>query len=156
MLFRSTILEEIELSKTVDLVKSNDIIKDVFPIFKEFEHSFMSLAFALATGVGKTKLMGAFKTYLYTNKGVKNFFVVAPNLTIYEKLKNDLGNPSVDNVKYVFQGVGCFAVNTPNVWMDEDYRNRPSTSLADTDSINIFIFNISKFNSDEKIGRAHV
>lgn len=145
-----TILEEIELSKTVDLVKSNDIIKDVFPIFKEFEHSFMSLAFALATGVGKTKLMGAFMTYLYTNKGVKNFFVVAPNLTIYEKLKNDLGNPSIDNEKYVFQGVGCFAVNTPNVWMDEDYRNRPSTSLADTDSINIFIFNISKFNSDEK------
>jgi len=145
-----TILEEVELSKNVDLAKAATIIKDVFPIFKEFEHSFMSMTFALATGVGKTKLMGAFMTYLYANKGVRNFFVVAPNLTIYQKLKNDLGNPSSDNEKYVFKGVGCFAVNTPNVWMDEDYRNRPSSSLTDTDSINIFIFNISKFNSDER------
>lgn len=109
----------------------------------------MSLTFALATGVGKTKLMGSFITYLYTNKGVKNFFVVAPNLTIYSKLKNDLGNPSSDNEKYVFKGVGCFASKQPNIWIDDDYRNRPARSLTDNDSINIYIFNISKFNSEE-------
>lgn len=38
----------------------------------------MSLTFALATGVGKTRLMGAFIAYLYTQHGIKNFFVVAP------------------------------------------------------------------------------
>ena len=110
----------------------------------------MSLTFALATGVGKTKLMGAFMTYLYTQKGVKNFFVVAPNLTIYTKLKNDLGNPNPDNEKYVFRGVSCFATRHPNVWMDDDYRDRPIHGIGDSDSINIYIFNISKFNSEER------
>lgn len=144
------ILDEIKLSKNCDLNAAKDFIADTYPIFKEFEHSFMSLTFALATGVGKTRLMGAFITYLYANKGIKNFFVVAPNLTIYTKLKNDLGNPSPDNEKYVFKGVGCFATQQPNIWVDDDYRNRPAQGLVDSDSINIYIFNISKFNSDER------
>lgn len=145
-----SILDDIELSKTIDLGNAQDNIHDVYPIFSDFEHSFMSLTFALATGVGKTKLMGAFITYLYTQKGIKNFFLVAPNLTIYKKLKNDLGNPSPNNEKYVFRGVSCFATEHPNVWIDDDYRNRPQRSLFDTDSINIYIFNISKFNSEER------
>lgn len=145
-----TVLSDIRLSKDLDLERAKEEIHGFYPIFSDFEHDFMSLTFALATGVGKTKLMGVFMTYLYANKGVRNFFVVAPNLTIYEKLKNDLGNPSPDNEKYVFRGVGCFALERPNVWCDEDYRNRPAHSLTDSDSINIFIFNISKFNSDER------
>lgn len=143
-----SILDDIELSKSVNLINAQDNIHDVYPIFSDFEHSFMSLTFALATGVGKTKLMGAFITYLYTQKGIKNFFVVAPNLTIYKKLKNDLGNPSPDNEKYVFRGVSCFATNNPIVWVDDDYRNRPINSFID--AINIYIFNISKFNSEER------
>lgn len=145
-----SILNDIELSKNINLTSAKDSINDVYPIFRDFEHNFMSLAFALATGVGKTRLMGAFITYLYTNKGIRNFFVVAPNLTIYTKLKNDLGNPSSDNEKYVFRGVGCFATQKPNIWIDDDYRNRPLKSTIDSDSINIYIFNISKFNSEER------
>ncbi len=146
----SAVLDEFELTKNLNLEKACENVHEIYPIFKTSEHPFMSLTFALATGVGKTRLMGAFITYLYTNKGVRNFFVVAPNLTIYKKLKNDLGNPSIDNEKYVFRGVGCFSTQTPNVWIDDDYRNRPAKSLTDTDSINIYIFNISKFNSDER------
>lgn len=144
------ILDEVELEKNPNLEETQEIIHDLYPLFKTYEHSFISLTFALATGVGKTKLMGAFITYLYTQKGIRNFFVVAPNITIYKKLKNDLGNPASDNEKYVFKGVSCFATQTPNVWIDDDYRNRPARSLTDTDSINIYIFNISKFNSDER------
>lgn len=146
----NSILDEIKLGKNIDLVSAKDEIHNQYPIFSDFEHDFMSLTFALATGVGKTKLMGTFITYLYTNKGVRNFFVVAPNLTIYNKLKNDLGNPSPCNEKYVFKGVGCFATEKPNIWCDDDYRTRPAKGLTDSDSINIFIFNISKFNSDER------
>lgn len=144
------ILSEIDLSKTSNLVQNELDIHSLYPIFSSFEHDFMSLTFALATGVGKTKLMGAFITYLYTNKGVRNFFVVAPNLTIYSKLKNDLGNPSPDNEKYVFKGVSCFATKIPNIWADDDYKNRPAQGIGDSDSVNIYIFNISKFNSDER------
>lgn len=60
----------------------------------------------MATGVGKTRLMGAFIAYLYTQKNIKNFFVVAPNTTIYDKLKRDLSDSGSE--KYVFKGLGCF------------------------------------------------
>lgn len=143
-----SILNELDFQKGLDLESVKNAIHDVYPIFTDFEHPFLSLTFALATGVGKTKLMGAFMAYLYANKGVRNFFVVAPSITIYDKLKNDLGNPSPDNEKYVFKGIGCLAAQKPNVWFDDDYRNRPESALTDSNSINIFIFNISKFNSE--------
>lgn len=69
------------------------VIHELFPICTDFERDFLSLAFSLATGVGKTRLMGAFITYLYAQHGLKDFFVVAPNITIYDKLRQDLGNP---------------------------------------------------------------
>jgi len=144
------ILRENQLSKNIDIELYQRSINNLYRTFTEFERPFFNISFELATGVGKTKLMGAFISYLYTNKGVKNFFVVAPSLTIYSKLKNDLGNPSPDNEKYVFRGVGCFASSTPNVWFDDDYRNKPISSFLNTSSINIFIFNISKFNSEER------
>jgi len=144
------ILRENQLSKNIDIELFQRSINNLYRTFTEFERPFFNISFELATGVGKTKLMGAFISYLYTNKGVKNFFVVAPSLTIYSKLKNDLGNPSPDNEKYVFRGVGCFASTTPNVWFDDDYRNKPISSFLNTGSINIFIFNISKFNSEER------
>jgi hypothetical protein len=55
----------------------------------DFEREFPSLCFALATGVGKTRLMGAFIAYLHLAHGINNFFVLAPNLTIYNKLIAD-------------------------------------------------------------------
>ncbi len=75
----------------------------------------------LATGVGKTRLMGAFIAYLYTQHGIKNFFVVAPNTTIFDKLKRDLSDNN--SKKYVFRGLGCFSVR-PQIITDEDYRNK--------------------------------
>lgn len=145
-----SILDDIKLSKEIDLQSAQDSIHDVFPIFKDFEHPFVSLTFALATGVGKTKLMGAFITYLYTQKNIRNFFIVAPSLTIYNKLKNDLGNPAADNEKYVFRGVGCFAVQKPKIWADDDYRSKPLFAAQPAESVNIYIFNISKFNSEDR------
>jgi type III restriction enzyme len=144
------ILDEIPLSKTPDISSAEKTVNELYPIFTSFDHPFMSMTFALATGVGKTKLMGAFITYLYTNKGVRNFFVVAPSLTIYEKLKNDLGNPSPDNEKYVFKGVSCFANRHPIIWADDDYKNKGTLQLENDMDVNIYIFNISKFNSDDR------
>ena len=58
-------------------------LKGQFPTLHDFEREFPSLCFALATGVGKTRLMGAFISYLFQAHGIKHFFVLAPNLTIY-------------------------------------------------------------------------
>jgi len=54
-------------------------IRSEFPAVTDFEREFPSLCFALATGVGKTRLMGAFISYLYLAHGVRNFFVLAPS-----------------------------------------------------------------------------
>lgn len=47
---------------------------------------FPSFCYAMATGIGKTRLMGASIYYLYKTKGYKHFFILAPGNTIYEKL----------------------------------------------------------------------
>jgi type III restriction enzyme len=77
-------------------------IQSEFATVTEFEREFASLCFALATGVGKTRLMGAFISYLYLEHGIGNFFVLAPNLTIYNKLIADF---TPNTPKYV---VNCF------------------------------------------------
>lgn len=113
------------------------------PTCTDFEREFMSLTFALATGVGKTRLMGAFITYLYTQHGIRNFFVVAPGTTIYDKLQRDLGDPN--SSKYVFKGLSCF-VNAPQIITGDDYRSKPLPTFQS--EVRIFVFNISKFDKE--------
>ena len=138
------ILNNIELSKNINLDETLKKVNSLYPTCSDFERKFLSLAFVLATGVGKTRLMGTFITYLYTNYNIKNFLVVAPNKTIYNKLKQDLGNPS--NPKYVFKGIDCFVVNPPKIYSGEDYKNK-NMELFSQD-IKIYIYNIDKFNSE--------
>ncbi len=116
----------------------------MYPICSDFEREFMSLTFALATGVGKTRLMGAFIAYLYTQHNIKNFFVVAPNTTIYEKLKRDLSD--WNSSKYVFKGLGCFST-PPQIITDDDYRTK-NLEIFDSE-VHIFVFNIDKFNKED-------
>ena len=59
------ITSNIRFKKDMDLPSVKNYIHGKYPIFQDFEHDFLSLTFALATGVGKTKLMGVFITYLY-------------------------------------------------------------------------------------------
>lgn len=143
------ILDELDLDKNQDLERALEIVHDLFPTCINFERDFMSLTFALATGVGKTRLMGAFITYLYTQKGVKNFFIVAPNLTIYNKLMKDLGDPSSE--KYVFRGIGCFSQNIPNLITGDNYKEKGL--MQGFSDVTINVFNISKFNRE--IGNIH-
>ncbi len=139
-----SILDEIELKKDLDLEQSLRTVHDLYPTCINFERNFMSLTFALATGVGKTRLMGAFITYLYTQKGIKNFFVVAPNLTIYNKLMKDLGDPSSE--KYVFRGIGCFNQMPPNLITGDNYKEKGL--MQGFSDVTINVFNISKFNRE--------
>ncbi len=129
-----------------------------FPLpIESFERDFPSLCFALATGVGKTRLMGAFVTYLYQQHGIRHFFVLAPNLTIYEKLIKDF---TPNTPKYVFQGVAEFAGNPPEIITGDNYESgrgvRDSASVQgrffDTGEAHINIFNISKINTEVRGG----
>src|SRR3989344_5196563 len=50
-----------------------------------FDTEFPSFTFALATGVGKTRLMAGMIAYLYYRKGLKDFFILTSGETIYTK-----------------------------------------------------------------------
>jgi type III restriction enzyme len=143
-------------SKVPDLAAVLKVLQAEYPGVTDFEREFPSLCFALATGVGKTRLMGAFIAYLHLTGRSHNFFVLAPNLTIYDKLTADFtpGTP-----KYVFQGLAEFATTPPIVITGENYESGVGVrqearvqpvlfpDLA-TDTVFINVFNVSKINSD--------
>ncbi|WP_434515617.1 DEAD/DEAH box helicase family protein [Dechloromonas sp. ARDL1] len=123
-----------------------------FPLLKDFDREFPSLCFALATGVGKTRLMGAFISYLYLAHGIQNFFVMAPNLTIYNKLIADF---TPNTPKYVFKGVAEFAVSPPEIITGDNYEQRGANLQGGLLSpVTINIFNISKINSEVRGGKS--
>lgn len=138
--------DELEMKKEVNLVEELEKVKSQFPTCTDFEREFPSIAFSIATGVGKTRLMGAIIAYLYLKKGIKNFFVLAPNLTIYDKLIEDFGNPVYH--KYVFNGIAEFVHNRPVIITGDNYAQQ--SSLYQDTEIRINVFNISKFNSDNR------
>ena len=121
-----------------------------FPTLEEFEREFPSLCFALATGVGKTRLMGAFISYLHLAHGFKHFFVLAPNLTIYDKLIADF---TPNTPKYVFKGIAEFASYPPEIVTGDNYEQRAGT-LSLLSPVTVNIFNISKINSEVRGGKS--
>ncbi len=126
-------------------------LKAQFPTLQDFERDFPSMCFALATGVGKTRLMGAFISYLFQAHGIKHFFVLAPNLTIYDKL---IGDFTPNTAKYVFRGVAEFAAYPPEIITGDNYEER-AQALGDLLSpVTINIFNIAKISSEVRGGRA--
>lgn len=142
------LLLQFSLCKDYDLPAVLTAIKARYPSVDDFERDFPSLCFALATGVGKTRLMGAFITYLYLTGRSANFFVLAPNTTIYQKLVADLtpGTP-----KYVFKGVAEFAANQPVVVTGDTWDQ--SALLIEGAQRNggaiINVFNVDKINKDK-------
>ncbi|MDZ7656152.1 MAG: DEAD/DEAH box helicase family protein [Sulfurimicrobium sp.] len=126
-----------------------EALQGQFPTLTDFERDFPSMCFALATGVGKTRLMGAFISYLHAAYGYKHFFVLAPNLTIYDKL---IGDFSPGSPKYVFKGIAEFASTVPEVITGDNYEQRGSLSLLG--GIEVNIFNIAKITSEVRGGRS--
>ena len=125
-----------------------------FPTLEDFEREFPSLCFALATGVGKTRLMGAFIAYLHLAHGINNFFVLAPNLTIYNKLITDFTR---NTPKYVFKGIAEFAQQAPLIITGDNY-DQTGAAVDDQPAgfahdVRINIFNISKINSEVRGGK---
>ncbi len=126
-----------------------------FASITDFERTFPSVCFALATGVGKTRLMGAFIAYLRQVHNARHFFVLAPNLTIYDKLIREF---SPGDRKYVFQGIAEFAANPPEIITGDNYESGRATrsqgdAFGERDT-HVNIFNISKINTEVRGGRS--
>jgi len=145
------ITEIAPLKKDMDIAAALEAIRSEFPSVTDFEREFSSLCFALATGVGKTRLMGAFISYLHLAHGINNFFVLAPNLTIYNKLITDF---TPNTPKYVFKGIAEFATNGPVIITGDNYDQRDPASGSILNGVRVNIFNISKINSEVRGGKA--
>jgi type III restriction enzyme len=113
----------------------------------EFDTEFPSFCFALATGIGKTRLMGACIYDLWRTRGYRNFFILAPGSTIYDKLRAEL-RPF--HPKYLFNGLADLP--QPDVWDGDNYlRFNLGRGLFDSEQKpNVFVFNIGKILSAQE------
>ena len=145
------ITEIVPPRKAADLAAGLEIIRSEYPTVTDFEREFPSLCFALATGVGKTRLMGAFISYLHLVYGMNNFFVMAPNLTIYNKLIADF---TPNTPKYVFKGIAEFATDAPEIITGDNYEAKAGTLFDQVLRCKVNIFNISKINAEVRGGKS--
>jgi type III restriction enzyme len=138
-------IADIDRQHSRELAAQLDRVREKFLTVTSFEREFPSVCFSLATGVGKTRLMAAIMAYLHRVKKVNNFFVVAPNRTIYEKLKRDFSQQYPE--KYVFSGLYDFVAQPYLIDGDNFNSFNPAQLRIDEPSIssvNIHIFNIAK------------
>jgi type III restriction enzyme len=126
------------------VAKENSETQDFQKVDKSLE--FPSFCFEMATGIGKTRLMGASIYYLYKTKGYKHFFILAPGNTIYDKLRKET---MPHHPKYIFKGLEA-EIGRPKVYDGENYLSYPvkyvqgEMVLEKTSEIQLFIFNIGK------------
>ena len=103
--------------------------------------------------------MGVFIAYLYKAEGIQHFFVLAPNLTIYNKLTTDF---TPNTPKYVFKGIAEFAAESPVIITGDTYEQGagvrrgmlPGFLPAFEHEVHVNIFNISKINSEVRGGKS--
>ena len=88
------------------------------------------LVFQLATGVGKTRLMGAIMAYLYRAGQTRNCVVLAPRKTILAKFERE---SQVSSSKYLF--LDPVLVPEPNLC----FRSTLESFIPDPDRLNVFI-----------------
>jgi type III restriction enzyme len=145
----ATLVQAVKFGKDLDVVTALEEVQKLYPTVTDFEREFPSVCFAIATGVGKTRLMGAFIAFLFVTGRSKNFFVLAPNTTIYDKLVADFSKQT--SPKYVFRGISQFAQSAPiivtgDTW--EEGRGVRGSDLFGGEAI-INIFNVDKINKDK-------
>lgn len=88
------------------------LFRKAFPSWN-YEHDAVEFTFHLATGVGKTRLIGAVIAYLYLSGESKNFMIVSPRSEIVRKFKDSCANEK----KYLF--VDPLLVDYPTVFDSE-------------------------------------
>ncbi|MCB1144690.1 MAG: DEAD/DEAH box helicase family protein [Leptospiraceae bacterium] len=98
------------------------------------------MGYEMATGSGKTALMGACIYYLNENHNIKNFLIITPkSLDIYNKTIQNFSLKTKDTI-WANDTLAKF-----NLITGDDY-NR--LFFDDSNKLNIFIFNIDKFGKN--------
>nr|WP_298995573.1 DEAD/DEAH box helicase family protein [uncultured Polaribacter sp.] len=142
--------QAIDVCKSPDDIQKNLLrqkgYKHIKPLLEKINKETGQLApfigYEMATGSGKTMLMGATVYYLNKYHNVKNFLIVTPSSTeIYKKtIRNFMKgtNETVWNDEVPFKF---------NLITGDNYKDTKDLFATDTDA-NIFIFNIDKFGTN--------
>ena len=77
----------------------NTIFKEHFPSWDIPENGLVNFTINLATGVGKTRLIGAIIAYLFNSGDSKDFLIVTPRAEIIRKFIREL---QPESPKYIF------------------------------------------------------
>lgn len=112
-----------------------------------FSNSRLELTFALATGVGKTRLMGAIAAYLFRASESRNFLFLAPRDQILRKLVDELRQT---DPKYVFSDKAL--VPQPQVCRKDNLLEFvPNLSDGILDGPNVFVLSPQIFTAGGRI-----
>ncbi|MEQ6122646.1 DEAD/DEAH box helicase family protein [Pseudotenacibaculum sp. MALMAid0570] len=142
--------QAIDVCKSPDEIQKNLLrqkgYKHIKPLLEKVNKETGQLApfigYEMATGSGKTMLMGATVYYLNKYHNVKNFLIVTPSSTeIYKKTIRNFTkgtNETVWNDEVPFKF---------NLITGDNYKDTKDLFTTDTDA-NIFIFNIDKFGTN--------
>lgn len=116
-----------------------------------FRDGYVDLTFALATGIGKTRLMGAIMAYLYQSGQSRNFVLLAPRDAILRKLEEESREASS---KYIFVNRGNVA--QPNVCHRgnlAEYDPRADRELLFAMGPNVFILSPQLLSTGDRIAK---
>ncbi|MDB4107034.1 DEAD/DEAH box helicase family protein [Bacteroidia bacterium] len=142
--------QAIDVCKSPDDIQKNLLrqkgYKHIRPLLEKVNKDTGQLApfigYEMATGSGKTMLMGATVYYLNKYHNVKNFLIVTPSSTeIYKKTIRNFTkgtNETVWNDEVPFKF---------NLITGDNYKDSKDLFATETDA-NIFIFNIDKFGTN--------
>jgi len=114
-----------------------EVVVEIFKSHKpkwNWDAGYPEMTCALATGVGKTRLMGTFMTYLFKAGESKHFLLLAPRTTIVDKLVREC-HP--DNPKYIFVDKGL--VSEPLIYQSGTFDRCRYEDDSETTSPTIWI-----------------
>lgn len=143
----------LRLPKPVDEIPAPEIARRVSqeqPAWS-FPAGYVNLTFALATGVGKTRLMGAIMAYLYRTDQSRNFVLLAPRDAILRKIEGECREASP---KYIFVNRGV--VPQPNLCHRgnlSEYNPRPDNGGLFQSGPNVFVFSPQLLTTEERIAK---
>lgn len=130
------------LDYLLGLADSNDKKKDLMESVSKGSKKIPFMGFEMATGSGKTMLMGACCYYLARKFGITNFLIIAPSsIDIYQKTIRNFQKGSFETI---------WSESTDfdfNLVTGDDYQT-PSMFFDTNKDVNIFIFNIDKFGAN--------
>ena len=113
----------------------------------QFNDGLPAMTCALATGVGKTRLIGAMIAYLYLSGQARNFCLIASRAEVVRKLVEECYRGSR---KYIFGDDAL--VPEPEVWHAENLDRFQSLSLlgGGDDGLNIFVISPQALVGDKR------